>query len=119
MQRFFVVVKVFNTVSVLVDIALLQEAIKLKTRQAEELAGLVVGKCPGTVPFDDQGLKGFAPWILVLSEIVRKLDCYLHTGIIRLTCEMLNRRKLATDKSPNRRFVHDLDLRLKRVGPPS
>jgi hypothetical protein len=97
--RFFVLVQVFNTVSVLVDIPLLQKAIKLKTRQAEELAGLVVGKCAGTVPFNDQSLKGFAPWILMLSEIVRKLDGYLHTGIIRLPYEMLNRRKLATDKS--------------------
>jgi hypothetical protein len=91
--RFFVVVQVFNTVSVLVDIPLLQEAIKLKTRQAEELASLVVGKCAGPVPFDDQSLKGFPAWILMLSEIVRKLYRYLHTRIIRLPYEMLNPRK--------------------------
>ena len=110
--RFFVVVQIFNTVSVLADIPLLQEAIKLKTRQAEELAGLVVGECAGTVPFDDQSLKSFTPWILMMSEIVRKLYRYLHTGIIRLTYEMPNRRKLTTDKSPNRGFVRGSDSRL-------
>ena len=41
-QRFFILVQVFHRVSVLVDIPLLQEAVKLKTGQSEELTGLVV-----------------------------------------------------------------------------
>src|SRR5271156_518876 len=91
--RFFILVQVFNTVSVLEDVPLLQETIKLKTGQSEELAGLVVRQCAGAVPLDDESLKSFATRILMLSEIVGELDRYLHTRIIRLLHELLNRRK--------------------------
>src|SRR5208282_1517273 len=93
-QSFLILFQVFNAVSVLVDVPLLQEAIKLKTGQSEELAGLVVRQLTATVPFDDQSLEGFTARVLMLGEIVRELDRYLHSWIIRLPDGMLNRRKL-------------------------
>jgi|SRR5271169_6684522 len=90
-QRFLILLQVFNAVSVLENVPLLQETIKLKARQSEELAGLVVRQLAGTVPFDDQSLKGFTARILMLGEIVWEFDRYLHTRIIRLLDESLNR----------------------------
>lgn len=43
------------------------------------------------VSFNDQGLKGFTARILMLSEVVRQLDGYLHTWIMRLLDGTLNR----------------------------
>src|SRR5712664_56109 len=59
------------------------------------MAGLVVRQRAGTVPFDDQGLKGFTAWILMLGQVVRKLDGYLHNRIVRLAYEP-RKRLLAT-----------------------
>ncbi len=101
-QGFLILVQVCNAVSMLVDVPLLQKAIKLKTRQSEELAGLVVRQRAGTVSFNDQSLKSFTARILMLmSEIVRELDRYLHTRIIRPLGEMLNRRKSHWRKGSN------------------
>src|ERR1700719_4366306 len=74
-----------------------KKPIKLNSRQAEELAGLVVRQRAGTVPFDDQSLEGFTPWILTLGQVVRELDGYLHNRIVRLAHEP--RKCLLTTRS--------------------
>jgi hypothetical protein len=117
-QCFLVLVQIFNAVSVLVDVPLLQETIKLKAGQSEELSGLVVRQRAGTVPFDDQSFKSFTTRVLMLSEIVRDLDRNYHIQIIRRPVEMLNRRNADAGKSSIRdvKGTEDPTLKKTRVG---
>jgi len=87
-QRFLVVDQIFNTVSVVEDVSPLQEALELKSRQSQELAGLVMRQFARTVSFNSQSLKGFTARVFMLSEIVRELNHYLHNRIMRLEDEI-------------------------------
>ena len=73
-----ILLKIVGVERVFVDLAPLEEAIKLESPHPKQLAGLIVRERPRAVAFNGERFERLSAWIGVSGDIVRKVDRDLH-----------------------------------------
>lgn len=67
-------VQIFVTVSVIVDVPILEQLVELKPRHPQNPACLIVSQRSGRVTLNRESFQSLAPGIIVGSEIIWQFD---------------------------------------------